>query len=127
MKKVNPYISFTSSYRQWHFRMTTASWKQRDPCTGLSALQTANFFSLAIVSPLIELPPLVFSGLSLVVGVICYFLNRRIFKNNPIVPMYAKVTDNVPSFREFPSVYSYLLISFLLFVGCAAIVIGKAS
>jgi hypothetical protein len=48
-------------------------------------------------------------------AVALYLFNRKVFAGHQLPPAYAEnFHSNVPEYREFPSVYNYLALSFLL-------------
>ena len=99
--------------------MTTAGLDRYTPAVGFATLQGLNIFSLALLLPVKVLPVWLFVAMPFVGGGYGYWVTNRIYKANPVKPTYAaKLTDNVPSIREFPLVYGYLLFSLALFTTC---------
>ena len=113
------YSSLALSYRQWHYRMTSAETEQLDgPAIGFSAFQCLNAFSLLMLLPLSFAPGWLFASIPLLVGAVAFVIVRRIYRAHPIQVRYAKLTDNVPALREFPLVYAYLFGTFALLAIC---------
>ena len=121
------YSELALSYRQWHFRITPVGWEHFDPGAGLAALGSMNTFSLLMLLPPRSLPPWVFASIPVLVGLGLYWHICKTFSANPVEPSYARLSDAVPGFREFPLVYSYMLLSFLLFVTCLYVAIRSTA
>ncbi|WP_036214042.1 hypothetical protein, partial [Novilysobacter arseniciresistens] len=125
---VDMYSSLALSYRQWHFRMTTAQTEQPGgPAIGLSAFQGLNVFSFLMLAPPHAIPGWLFVGAPFVVGACAFFIVMRIYQAHPASFRYAKLTDNIPGLREFPLVYSYLFGTFAFFVFCGYLAVNRAA
>jgi hypothetical protein len=109
------YTSFALSYRKWHHRMTPKGFEHKDACTGLTAFETLNVFSLLITVPFGTIPRWLFLSILFGSAAILYWHNRRTYRTHPATLVYAKFSDNVPGVREFPLVYGYLFLSLLFF------------
>jgi hypothetical protein len=90
------------------------------PCASLSLLQTLNIFSLFLLlvqHTALAIPAWVLVLPFFVLGGLIYWQNHRIFEAIGEAPRFSRLTDNVPGVREFPGIYSYLLLTLgLLFL-----------
>jgi hypothetical protein len=109
MKTGRWYTSFAHEFQRWHYRMTPKGKERADACTFLSALQTVNLFMLTLWAPPVDLSRWAFVALFLSCFLALHFFNKRVFADLDIPAAYATWTDQVPRFKEFPRVYSYLL------------------
>lgn len=122
------YTSIALSYRQWHYRMTTAQTERPGgPAIGFSAFQCLNAFSLLVLFPPRAIPEWLFVGMPLAVGACAFYLVIRIYRAHPASFSYARLTDNVPGLKEFPLVYSYLFGTLAFFVLCVYLAINRAA
>jgi hypothetical protein len=96
--------------------MTPKGRERADACTLLSILQTANLFVLSVWAPPVDLSRWVFVLLFVSCFLALHAFNKRVFDNLQVPATYAAWTDRVPSFKEFPRVYSYLLFTVAMFV-----------
>jgi len=126
----NLYSSLALSYRKWYYRMTTRRWDYAfgmGPAAGFAALQGFNIFSLFMLLPLKAVSVRSFVGIPFACGLCAFWVAIRIYRAHPSVHPYAKnLRAAVPSVREFPFVYSYLLGSLALFVACLYVAIQHA-
>lgn len=106
------YTAFVRSYYRWYNRMTTDSTFHYDPCGSLTTLQTSNLVApvwLASKSFTIWIFPVAL----VCIWLLLYLCNSRFFNAVVELPRFARsFRDNVPSFREFKGVYTYLAFSF---------------
>jgi hypothetical protein len=127
----NLYSSLALSYRKWYYRMTTRRWDYAiglGPAAGFAALQGFNVFSLVMFLPLKAVPTWSFVGIPFACGLCAFLVAIRIYRAHPSAHSYAKnLRAAVPSVREFPFVYSYLLCSLALFVACFYVAIQHAA
>ena len=113
------YTAIALSYRQWHYRMTTAQTERPDgAATGFSAFQGLNVFSFLILLPPNAMSEWLFVGIPFAVSACAFFIVIRIYHAHPASFSYAKFSDNVPGLKEFPLVYSYLFGSIAFFIFC---------
>lgn len=95
--------------------MSPGGWGMHSPPESLAAIQAANLFSVLLW--LRPLPTWLAVGLPALAGVCLFFANRSVIAQTNLQPVFSRWSDEVPRFREFPSVYLYLLGSAILFVG----------
>jgi hypothetical protein len=122
------YSAIALSYRQWHYRMTTAQTERPGgPAIGFSAFQRLNFFSLQMLFPPHAIPNWLFVGLPLAVGACAFLVVTRIYQANPASFSYARLSDNVPRLKEFPLVYSYLFGSIIFLMRWVYLAINRVA
>ena len=112
------YTNLVLSYRAWHWRMTTERLERSSPAFGLSVLHGLNVYSLLFLLPPDSMPAWLFVALPFAGGLLAFRLVGRIYRAHAAAAAYAKdLRAAVPSVREFPLVYAYLLCTFMLFFG----------
>jgi hypothetical protein len=109
------YTSFTEAFQRWHYRMNVAGFERLNACESLTLLQTVNVF-FVLVRFTHYIPGVVMWGTLAASAFGFYLLNRKTFAAHQIPTAYAKdFRSHVPKYREFPSVYNYLIFSLALF------------
>ena len=121
------YTSFLHDFQRWHYRMTPKGRERADACTLISLLQTLNLSALRLWVPQAHLSRWVFALLFAACFFALCFLNRRMFEHLRVPATYAAWTDRVPSLKEFPGVYAYLLFTIAMFVVPALVAIGPSA
>lgn len=123
----NFYAKLVLSHRLWFYRLSVVNLDRFGSDVAFTALQVLNIFSLLILLPMKSIPAWLFVSFPFVFGVCINWVVNRIYRAHPIAPVYGKLNDDIPKFREFPLVYTYQLFTLVLFIACLSLATHHAA